>query len=365
MLQIKNLGPQAFKEFIEDKDVYIFGAGRALESCVDIYFENKRITGIIDNGESLWGKTVSHNGEEISIESPEQFENSVSKKGIDGTVLFISSPIYAADIVEQLDKIAAFDGLDCFLQVLVRNTMEPVVPFEFTQGKQKIPKKIHYIWVGGKSLPDEYTRNIETWRKWNPDYEIIRWDETNYDFGKCDYVREAYETKNWGFASNFARLDIVYQYGGIYLDTDVEVIRNFDVLLNDDGFICMGCADRINQGCGFGAMKGNALIGLMRDKLLSAHFLNNDGKPEKRAFHTFINPIVKQYGFQLNNQYQRSNGIVLYPSEVMSPLTIEGMPDHFSNMTVSIHREVGTWRTEKEKEALRRLSRIIETRALR
>ncbi len=362
MLLVKNMGPQAFKKYIEDKDVYIFGAGRALESCVDIYFENKRITGIIDNGESLWGKTVSHNGEEISIESPEQFENKVSKKGIDGTVLFISSPIYAADIVEQLDKIAAFDGLDCFLQVLVRNTMEPVVPFEFTQGTQKIPKKIHYIWVGGKSLPDEYTRNIETWRKWNPDYEIIRWDETNYDFGKCDYVREAYETKNWGFVPNFVRLDIIYECGGIYLDTDVEAIRNFDVLLNDEAFICMGCADRINQGCGFGAVKGNNLIGMMRDKFYKSHFLNVDGKPGKRACHTFINPVVKQCGFQLNNQYQRKNGVVLYPSEVMSPLTIQGLSDGKTDKTVSIHQGTGSWRNEKERLAMERLETLIRKR---
>lgn len=88
-----------------------------------------------------------------------------------------------------------------------------------------IPKIIHYCWFGGAEIPEHDKKCIESWKKYCPDYQIIRWDESNYDYKKNPYMKEAYEAKKWGFVPDFARLDIVYEHGGIYLDTDVEIIR--------------------------------------------------------------------------------------------------------------------------------------------
>lgn len=361
MLVLKNMTPEAFKAYAKEKKVYIFGAGRALESCLDLYFADRNIAGIVDNNAKLWGSIILHNQQGIAVMGPDMFVNEIQGK-LQNSVLMITSPFYAVEIVEQLDRIPQLDGLECFLQVLIRNAKTSNGDFEFTKGPQKIPKKIHYIWVGGKPLPYEYEKNIETWRRWNPDYEIIRWDESNYDFTKADYVREAYETKNWGFASNFARLDIIYQNGGIYLDTDVEVLRNLDCLLNDDAFMCMGCADRLNNGCGFGAGPGNQLIGGLRDAFEKSHFLNKDGKPAKRPCHAFMHPVLKQYGFQIENVYQNIGGVALYPTEVMSPQTMDGLPGNFTNKTVSVHRESGTWRNETEQNGVLKLNKIMKER---
>ena len=93
-----------------------------------------------------------------------------------------------------------------------------------------IPKKIHYCWFGGNPMPEKDKKCIESWKRYCPDYEIIRWDESNYDVSKNRYMKEAYEEKKWGFVPDYARLDIIYNEGGIYLDTDVELVKNLDDL---------------------------------------------------------------------------------------------------------------------------------------
>lgn len=362
MLKIRNCGPIEFKKYISDKKVYIFGAGRALESCLELYFEGKEVEKVVDNNTTIWGNYVDHNDKKVEIIGTQKFvEIFRNKDEITQSLLMITSPFYAAEIVENLNKISELDGLECYLQVLIRNTKEEVPAFTFTEGVSKIPKKIHYIWIGGQEIPQELRNNIETWKKYNSDYEIIQWDETNYDFKKIEYMKEAYESQAWGFVSNYARLDIIYNHGGIYLDTDVEAIKCFDSLLNDEAFIGMGCADRINTGQGIGAREQHPIIAEMMKEFENSHFLLANGKPGKRPGHTYIHPAVKKYGFDIANYYQRNNGVVLYPTEVMSPLTIEGMPDFFSENTVSIHQEVGTWKTSAEKEGAEKLKQLIKT----
>lgn len=365
MLKLANMGPTEFRKYIQGKKIYIFGAGRALESCIDLYCRGKEVHGIIDNNSNLWGKKIVHESKEISIIGLETFIQKLKTSGIfEKSILLISSPFYAVEIVEELDKRPELDGLECFLQVLIRNTKEETEDFEFSQGENKIPKKIHYIWIGGKPLPYEFEKNIETWRQYNPDYEILCWNENNYDFTKCDYVREAYNSRQWSFASNYARLDIIHEHGGIYLDTDVEVLQSFDCLLKDEVFLNMGCADRLNLGCGFGASAGNKIIFDMRECFEEERFLYNDGQATKRTFSAMIHPIVERYGFEIENRYQKIDEAVLYPCEVMSPLTIEGLEDFISRKTVSIHKEAGTWKKNFEQDGMRQVISLLKNRIL-
>ena len=100
-----------------------------------------------------------------------------------------------------------------------------------------IPKKIHYFWIGGNPKPKSVLFCIESWKKYCPDYEIIEWNETNYDFTKNEYMKQAYEAKKWGFAPDFARLDVIYQHGGLYFDTDVIALNGLYVSGSIDGTI--------------------------------------------------------------------------------------------------------------------------------
>lgn len=123
-----------------------------------------------------------------------------------------------------------------------------------------IPKKIHYCWFGKNPLPNEVKKCIESWKLFCPDYEIIEWNEENYDVFKIDYMAEAYKAEKYAFVSDYARLDIIYNNGGIYLDTDVELIRPLDDLLHHSCYLGMELPGRVATGLGFGAVKGNNFL---------------------------------------------------------------------------------------------------------
>ncbi|SKB66217.1 Glycosyltransferase sugar-binding region containing DXD motif-containing protein [Lachnospiraceae bacterium] len=358
MVRIINRGPEEFRKYIVDKKVIIFGAGRATESSLDIYFAEKKPEMIIDNSPDKWGTYIEHLGQKIPIVGIEALRNITDKQNY---LIFISSPFYAADIVEQLDGICEIDGMECFLQVLIRYAKEKINDYSFSEGEERIPKKIHYIWLGNKEIPREFRENIKSWKMHNPDYEIVEWNEDNYDFGKCVYAKEALEAHAYGFASNYARLDIIYNEGGIYLDTDVKALKNFDCLLHDRAFFNMGSADRVNNGCGFGAEKGSSIVKELLDVYNGKHFLLPNGKPGKKQGHTFLHPVLKKHGFEIKNQYQKIDDVVLYPSEVMSPKTLEGMEDMFSDKTVSVHLESGSWRNEKEQAGMEKLLGLLKS----
>ena len=135
-----------------------------------------------------------------------------------------------------------------------------------------IPKVIHYCWFGKNPEPDDVKQCIASWHKYLPDYEIKRWDESNYDVHKNQYMSDAYKEKKWAFVSDYCRIDVIYQYGGIYLDTDVEVIKSFDPLLSEEMFCGFESRDplmfkkgaiieqSVNFGLGFGSVSGHKVL---------------------------------------------------------------------------------------------------------
>ena len=123
-----------------------------------------------------------------------------------------------------------------------------------------IPKVIHYFWFGEQPLTDLAKKCIDSWKKYCPDYEIKLWNEQNYDISKNQYMLQTYKSKKYGFTVDFARLDIIYTYGGIYLDTDVELLKSLDDILNDKCFMGFESNENVALGLGFGAEAGNEII---------------------------------------------------------------------------------------------------------
>ena len=140
-----------------------------------------------------------------------------------------------------------------------------------------IPKKIHYIWLGGNPLPEEYKKYIEGWQKYCPDYEIKRWDETNLDIDLFNYCRQAYDNKKWAFASDVFRYYVLYKEGGIYLDTDVELLKPLDSFLKEKLFLGFEKKEFVAPGLILGAEKGNEIIKELLDDYENRSFLNEDG----------------------------------------------------------------------------------------
>ena len=177
-----------------------------------------------------------------------------------------------------------------------------------------IPKKIHYCWFGGNPKPEIIKKCIASWYKFCPDWEIIEWNETNYDVNARAYVSEAYELKMWAFVSDVARLDVVLNYGGVYMDTDVELLAPIDNYLDESAFFVFETQRNIATGLGFGAEKGHKAIERMLVYYNEIHFVNN-GKPD-------ISPCPSANTealcavcplFLRNGQAQRIHGIYIMP----------------------------------------------------
>lgn len=217
-----------------------------------------------------------------------------------------------------------------------------------------IPKKIHYCWFGGGEIPEQDKKCIESWKKFCPDYEIICWDESNYDVTKNRYMREAYEAKKWGFVSDYARLDIVYEHGGVYLDTDVELVRSIDDLLNNKAF--MGFekpGQSVNPGLGFGAEKHMPLIFEIMDNLYSERCFNkNNNEYNTTPIPTINTEFLAKKGLKKNNEIQMIEGMTIYPAEYLCPIDFETNVFSPTENTYSIHHYHASWLEPEEKKIL-------------
>lgn len=208
-----------------------------------------------------------------------------------------------------------------------------------------IPKVIHYCWFGGNPLPPLAQKCIDSWKKYCPDYEIIEWNESNYDITKNNYMREAYEAKKWGFVPDYARKDIIYEYGGIYLDTDVEIVKSFDDLLSNKAFFGMEKPGQVALGLGFGAEKGNELIRELRDIYIGKSFKNEDGTLNLTPCTEYETPMLIERGLAKNNEHQVVCGVHIYPTEYFAPKDGYQADTVITENTHSIHYYNLSWAT--------------------
>lgn len=216
-----------------------------------------------------------------------------------------------------------------------------------------IPKIIHYCWFGGKPLSKEYQNYIATWRKYCSDYEIKEWNENNFDINENMYCREAYETKNWAFVSDYARLKIIYQYGGIYLDTDVELIEDLTPLINAGvGFLGFQNQEEVNTGLGFAAEPYNNCVKKMLDMYANRHFLLENGRVDQTPCPVINTVALKMCGLKTGRRASKTvqilDGIRVYPIDYFNPLNPDTMKLKITQNTVMIHHYSATWYDKKQ-----------------
>lgn len=335
MLQIRQGNLK--KVFEEYQNIVLFGAGTLTTAMFEAYKESafeKKVDYILDNDKSKDGKMIHVNGKEIQLISVKRF----SKLGLENYALIIM-PVFMLDIVKQIDNLPVFNDVPTYIYAFLMNRGEEV-PFSFRSTKDpRIPKTIHYLWFGGKDLPEKYKKNIESWKRYCPDFEIVRWDESNYDIEKVPFMRQAHEVRRWAYVTDYARKDILYRYGGIYFDTDVELVRSFEDLLYNDFFVGRDDVANINSGSGIGAVKGNPLMKALRDDYGSRMFTDENGKIIAKACGVYETALLIKYGYQPNNMFQQiSEGTVIFPRDVLCPISWIGLPDCYTENTCSIHR---------------------------
>lgn len=213
-----------------------------------------------------------------------------------------------------------------------------------------IPKKIHYIWVGGNPKPEIVLKCIESWKKYLPDYEIIEWNESNYDINKNAYIKEAYESRKWAFVSDYMRFDILYTYGGLYFDTDVEMLKAFPGdILGRDSFTGMESAGRVAPGLIFACQPRNWLVGEMLASYKNDHFdVNHIITVNMRMTEILVNN-----GFVQNGEFQVIKGFAIYPAKYFCGYDQDIREYDIQEETISVHHYAGTWKSSGLKGKLR------------
>ena len=215
-----------------------------------------------------------------------------------------------------------------------------------------IPKVIHYCWFGGNPLPKSAQMCIASWRKYLPDYEIKEWNESNFDVNIIPYTTEAYKAKKYAFVSDYARFWILYKYGGLYFDTDVEVIKNMDDIIAKGPF--MGCENEakagampaqlgVAPGLGLGVNPGLGLYGEILNWYNTHHFITWTGVIEKNVV-DITTEILNKNGIEiLDDGVLKSSGILIYPKEYFCPKDYITGEMNITDKTKSIHHYSATW----------------------
>ncbi|KAE9504091.1 glycosyltransferase family 32 protein [Lactiplantibacillus plantarum] len=213
-----------------------------------------------------------------------------------------------------------------------------------------IPKKIHYVWFGNKEKSKNILKCIDTWKRYLPDYEIVEWNENNFDVNSNPFVKEAYDAKKWAFVSDYVRMYAIYTQGGIYLDTDVLVLHSFDSLLNSKTFV--GFEDSVTPfSAVFGAEPENEFVA---ENLRLYDSLKFDSSTE--GMKSLVNTnmaaeiLIDKFGcIPKDSEQKLQGGIHVYPSGVLC------QPSYRS---ISIHVMSASWKNSK-MDILRRFRRII------
>lgn len=213
-----------------------------------------------------------------------------------------------------------------------------------------IPKTINYFWFGHKDKPESVARCIDTWHCKMPGYKIIEWNEDNFDINCCKYVSQAYKAGKYAFVSDYARLYILYNYGGIYFDTDIEVINSFDDLLENRKMV-LGFEDNHYVLTAFMAAEPNlSCVKDLLDEYERKVFITDNGKMDTLPNPVIVTKYMEKYGMKANGNRQTfGDGYEIYPVEVFSAYNIAFQRIEKDSTTRLIHHCMGSWQTRRDK----------------
>ena len=342
----------------QQKSIVMFGAG-AIGTTTTLailkdYSLLNYISCYIDNDSRLWGRKIHTIYEKYEIKSPDHLKNCDPNK----MVILLNISRYT-EVIEQLEQMAYTKEMTCYIMPMMcihnfeQNGKQGVIK-KYSQ--PVIPKVIHYMWLGGKALPDNLQKCVDSWKRYCPDYEIRCWNESNYDIEKNIYMKQAYENGAYGFVPDYARLDILYTYGGIYMDTDVELKRNLDDLLYQDAFCGVEKWQVLNFGGCSGSVAHHKAIKTFLETREKIAFVNDDGTLNRHTCACIDTKVAHKNGYKVNGKNQEILGMMVYTSDYFHPYDYMSGKCEMTDDTFSVHHFNGGWLTERERLANKKVS---------
>lgn len=369
---IKNTRWNEFINIIESRreNIICIGAGKNLKkmekkTVPENFFD--KVIDILDNNKNKQNTSIEFGNKTYTIESV----NKLNQNYLAGKCILITMADGYHEVIDELERMGLYNDVDVYL-FAVMNMLElediamtkDIPPNIRLSDTMLIPKKIHYCWFGHNPIPDKNKKWMESWSKFCPDYEIIEWNESNYDITKNQYMYQAYQAGKWGFVPDYARLDIIYNYGGIYLDTDVELIDNIDDLLYQKAFAGFESDKYVNFGLGFGAQKGNFIIKALMDNYNERNFIKEDGTLDLIASPVIQTEALKVMGLRIDGEYQVLDDITIYPEKMLCGKSLSTKRIKLKTYTKSIHHYDGIWLDaavrNKAKEREKNLNDVLK-----
>lgn len=349
----------SWNEIIETgKKIIFFGAGRVLRRNLERHDDWCLYTEfIVDNNPMKWNTIFEFHGITKAIKSPDSFERIDISKYV---IVISGGQGIIWDIYEQLANIENIKNAECCILKFVKVRDDEVAekmrtyPTSFRITKEpQIPKVIHYCWFGRNPIPEKNKLWMASWKRYCPGYEIIEWNESNYNVSKNTFMEQAYKAGKWGFVSDYARLDLIYKYGGIYLDTDVELIKSLDELLYQEAFAGVDDSNLVSLGLGVGAVPQNNVVKGMLDLYKD---LNFDEK-HMVAAPTLMKYYFEKVGFKANGELEHINGMTIYPEKVLSGYNNTIGAVRTTEHTFALHHYDGSW---NDREKVRKIHLVHE-----
>lgn len=332
------------------KSIFCFGSGKAFDNFFNEFAQYdllKYVKAIADNKYREKEYSIKNvQNRTIPIISAEQMVHDISKQDI----ILITTAAYR-EVISQLEQIDKLKNIKYYLYFMLRikqydhDRLQIPIPVRLSAYSDfRIPKTIHYCWFGKEKIPVQYQKWMESWKRYCPDYQIIEWNESNYDIHKSRYISEAYEKKKWAFVSDYVRIDVVNEYGGVYLDTDIELLKNIDELLMNDAFCGFESPNYVAFGLGFGAAKGNRILTEIKNYYDNISFILEDGMLNLRTCPVIQTEIMKHHGLKCDGTFQIVDGMTVLPSRILC-----GMSPHSFRVekkpvcTYAIHHYAASW----------------------
>ena len=347
----------SFDEFNEkiragNNEIVMFGAGVLGQVTMpQILLKYELLSFIrcyVDNDQAKWGSSIELFGNSVPVNSPSFLENCNKN-----TVILLNISRFS-DVIEQFQGMECTEEMECYITPMM-------CIYNFCPGtsngepklldKPVIPKKINYMWLGRNPIPVELQKCLESWRQFCPDYEIIEWNEDNYDISKNPYMKQAYEAGAYGFVPDYARLDILYHHGGFYLDTDVEIKGSIEELRYQEAFCGVEKWQVVNFGGLSGAVKGNPMIKRFLDARKSIVFIDNSGRINKNTCGFYDTRVALDAGYVIDGTTQHVSGINIYAYDYFQPYDYMSGILSSTEHTYSVHWFNGGWLDEKMKKA--------------
>lgn len=349
---------QEFLKRTEPKRIILFGASSLWDYYEKIFAGLAddvigRTAFIVDNAPSKQGNTCDVLGKRLMVRSADWLPGSG-----DYVILIAVSMAYQEGICRQLSGMGLPEDVECYsLPLMIRNrhrTDCSCVDHYFAGHTEPvIPARIHSFWFSGEEKTDIYKKCVESWHKYCPGYEILEWNADSYDVTKNTYMKQAYECQKWAFVSDYARLDVVHSYGGIYLDMDVELLAPIDGLRNATAFFCRQDDGFVELGSGFGAMPGNRLIKEMLEAYEGQSLVDDAGTVDMTPQPQRLSSIFGRYGIKMCHEPQVVEDMVFLSNDYIVCGGAHAMEEGREKM-LGIHWHNAGWLDEGSRRTLKK-----------